>query len=205
MCVGSWASRRSCPACAGSTSRSTTAARGPVVERAVRLVEHNGERFAKTIRAGPAAAGPARPRARRRRRDDPPGAGHPVVAGRRVDAGGPRPDQPRAAAGGRRRAPSSACRSGRRGSSCCSSRRSSTRSSGWPRSAGDEPERRSPLLRRTSGAIRDRGHRRPRRRGGRDGAARLGGRPFDDLAAFAAAIARDARRGWPSSGATTRR
>ena len=28
-----------------------------VVERAVRLVEHNGERFAKTIRAGPAAAG----------------------------------------------------------------------------------------------------------------------------------------------------
>ena len=29
----------------------------PVVERAVRLVEHNGERFAKTIRAGPAAAG----------------------------------------------------------------------------------------------------------------------------------------------------
>ena len=29
----------------------------PVVERAVRLVEHNGERFAKTIRAGPAAVG----------------------------------------------------------------------------------------------------------------------------------------------------
>jgi superfamily I DNA/RNA helicase len=29
----------------------------PVVERAVRLVEHNGERFAKRIRAGPAAAG----------------------------------------------------------------------------------------------------------------------------------------------------
>jgi superfamily I DNA/RNA helicase len=28
-----------------------------VVERAVRLVEHNGERFAKTIRAGPAAGG----------------------------------------------------------------------------------------------------------------------------------------------------
>ena len=28
-----------------------------VVERAVRLVEHNGERFAKTIRAGPAATG----------------------------------------------------------------------------------------------------------------------------------------------------
>jgi superfamily I DNA/RNA helicase len=28
-----------------------------VVERAVRLVEHNGERFAKTIRAGPAAEG----------------------------------------------------------------------------------------------------------------------------------------------------
>ncbi len=28
-----------------------------VVERAVRLVEHNGERFAKTIRAGPAASG----------------------------------------------------------------------------------------------------------------------------------------------------
>ena len=29
----------------------------PIVERAVRLVEHNGERFAKAIRAGPAAAG----------------------------------------------------------------------------------------------------------------------------------------------------
>ncbi len=29
----------------------------PVVERAVRLVEHNDERFAKTIRAGPVAAG----------------------------------------------------------------------------------------------------------------------------------------------------
>ncbi len=29
----------------------------PVVERAVRLVEHNGERFVKRIRAGPAAAG----------------------------------------------------------------------------------------------------------------------------------------------------
>ena len=29
----------------------------PVVERAVRLVEHNGERFAKTIRAGPTAVG----------------------------------------------------------------------------------------------------------------------------------------------------
>jgi superfamily I DNA/RNA helicase len=29
----------------------------PVVERAVRLVAHNGERFAKAIRAGPAAAG----------------------------------------------------------------------------------------------------------------------------------------------------
>jgi hypothetical protein len=28
-----------------------------VVERAVRLIEHNGERFAKTIRAGPAAVG----------------------------------------------------------------------------------------------------------------------------------------------------
>jgi len=29
----------------------------PVVERAVRLVEHNGERFAKTIRSGPMAVG----------------------------------------------------------------------------------------------------------------------------------------------------
>ena len=55
--VGSWVSRRACRACGGSTSRSTTAARAPVVERAVRLVEHNGERFAKRIRAGPAAPG----------------------------------------------------------------------------------------------------------------------------------------------------
>ena len=30
---------------------------GPVVERAVRLIEHNGERFAKRILAGPSAAG----------------------------------------------------------------------------------------------------------------------------------------------------
>ena len=36
----------------------------PVVERAVRLIEHNDERFAKVIRAGPAATGPADPRAR---------------------------------------------------------------------------------------------------------------------------------------------
>ncbi len=49
--------RRCCRACAGSTSRSNYRCPRPVVERAVRLVEHNGERFAKAIRAGPAAAG----------------------------------------------------------------------------------------------------------------------------------------------------
>ena len=70
-----------------------------VVERAVRLVEHNGERFAKAIRAGPAGLGNAGPRRRRVRRDGPPDPRRPDVAGRRLDAGGPRPDEPGAPAG----------------------------------------------------------------------------------------------------------
>ena len=74
-----------------------------VVERAVRLVEHNGERFAKTIRAGPAArAGWSWRRTPRTRRSDssgPSGRGR-----RRHDACGPRPDEPGAAARGRGRA-----------------------------------------------------------------------------------------------------
>ena len=89
-----------------------------VVERAVRLVEHNGERFAKRIRAGPAADRAARPRPGPVRRDRPPRACDADVAGRRLDPGGPGPDEPRAAPGRRRRARGSACRSGRRGSSC---------------------------------------------------------------------------------------
>ena len=55
--AGSSASTIVCPASVGSTSRSTIDARGPVVERAVRLVEHNAERFAKVIRPGPGATG----------------------------------------------------------------------------------------------------------------------------------------------------
>ena len=190
---GSWASRRSCRACAGSTSRSTTAARGPVVERAVRLVEHNGERFAKPIRAGPAADGPAGPGARRRRRDGPPRAGHPVVARRRDDPGGPRPDEPRAAARRSWSRSSSACRSARRGSTCCSSRRSSTRSS-----AGRRGRRRRPVDAPAAGRARagprpacatTRGPRSSRRR------SSAGRPPFETSAAFVAAI--DATRAAP--------
>ena len=80
----------------------------PVVERAVRLVEHNDERFAKTIRAGPVASGRLILAAGRRRRDDPARTGRPIVARRRHDAGDPRPDQPGAAPRGRRRAPARA-------------------------------------------------------------------------------------------------
>ena len=79
-----------------------------VVERAVRLVEHNGERFAKAIRAGPAATRTARPRPGPVGRDGPPRARDPDLAGRRVDAGGAGPHEPGAAPGGRRRAPSRA-------------------------------------------------------------------------------------------------
>ena len=46
-----------CRASGGSTSRRTTGARGRSSQRAVRLVEHNRERFAKRIDAGPNAAG----------------------------------------------------------------------------------------------------------------------------------------------------
>ena len=43
----------------------------PVLARAVRLVEHNQERFAKSIRPGPDASGPAHPRPRAGRRRTP--------------------------------------------------------------------------------------------------------------------------------------
>jgi DNA helicase-2/ATP-dependent DNA helicase PcrA len=58
----------------------------PVVERAVRLVEGNTERFAKRIRA--------RAGTRSGRRDRPPRAGCPLVAGRRVDPRDPGPHKP---------------------------------------------------------------------------------------------------------------
>ncbi len=73
-----------------------------VVERAVRLVEHNGERFSKRIRAGSGGDGTARARAGSIGRDSPTRARDPLLARRRIDAGGPRPDQPGAAPGGRR-------------------------------------------------------------------------------------------------------
>ena len=76
-----------------------------VVGRAVRLVEHNRERFAKVIRAGPAATGPIVLAA--------DAADEPVRIGRVIDRwpaddgstpGDPRADEPRAPAGDRRRA-----------------------------------------------------------------------------------------------------
>ena len=70
-----------------------------VVARAVRLVEHNRERFAKVIRAGPAASGPIVLA--------PDSSDETVRIGRVFDnwpsddasTGDPRPDQPRAPAG----------------------------------------------------------------------------------------------------------
>jgi ATP-dependent exoDNAse (exonuclease V) beta subunit len=74
-----------------------------VVERAVRLVEHNGERFAKAIRAGPRSDRPTRAGAGPVGRDRPPRARHADMAGRWVDTSRPGPDEPRAASGRRRR------------------------------------------------------------------------------------------------------
>ena len=73
----------------------------PVVERAVRLVDHNRERFAKVIRPGPTRTGSARARAGSARRAGRASGACSVVAGRRIDPGRPRADQPRAAAGRR--------------------------------------------------------------------------------------------------------
>ena len=177
--VGSSASRRSCRVCGGSTSRSTTAARGPVVERAVRLVEHNGERFAKAIRAGPAATG--------RLVLAPDAADETVrlerairsLAGRRVDPRDPRPDEPRAAAGGRRRARARAAvpRAADRPAARVAARRRPARLA----RSGRRRRPSLPLL-VALGRVRDRVRRRPAAARGRDGAPRLGGRPFADLA-----------------------
>ena len=76
----------------------------PVVERAVRLVARNRERFVKRIRGRAGSRWPAGPGPRRRRRRGPARAGHAVLAGRWIDAGRPRPHQPRADPGGRGRA-----------------------------------------------------------------------------------------------------
>jgi DNA helicase-2/ATP-dependent DNA helicase PcrA len=59
----------------------------PVVERAVRLVEHNAERFAKTVRPGPSAVG---------RLILAPVAGEPIVRARRVLGTWPADETPRA-------------------------------------------------------------------------------------------------------------
>ncbi len=76
----------------------------PVVARAVRLVEHNRERFAKRILAGSTGGRTARPRPGRRRRRRARPAGDGLVAGRRLDPRRARPDQPGAAGRGGRRA-----------------------------------------------------------------------------------------------------
>ena len=102
-CDGSSGSRRSCPACGGSISRSNYRCPRLVVERAVRLVEHNDERFAKVIRAGPAAAGRLVLAPDASDETVAPRACRAWLAGRRVDAGDPCTDQSRVAARGRRR------------------------------------------------------------------------------------------------------
>ena len=76
----------------------------PVVARAVRLVEHNRERFAKRILAGSRVGRTPRPRPRCRRRCRASPAGDGLVAGGRHDPRGARPDEPRAAGRGGRRA-----------------------------------------------------------------------------------------------------
>ena len=111
--AGGWPT---CGACSGLAAvaaraaargprRPTTAVRRPVVARAVRLVEHNRERFAKRILAGSRAGGRLVLRARTRADDAVRvRAGDGALAGRRLDAGRPRADQPGAARGGGRRA-----------------------------------------------------------------------------------------------------
>ena len=63
--AGPGARRRRCRACGVSTSRSNYRCPGPVVERAVRLVEHNARAVRQGDPARPGATGTARPRARR--------------------------------------------------------------------------------------------------------------------------------------------
>ena len=205
MCVGSSASRRSLPGLRRVDLEVNYRCPRPVVERAVRLVEHNGERFAKAIRRGPGggrAGWSSRPtpsdetvrleRAMRTWPDD--GSTRAVLARTNrellpavvvaLELGlpfrAPRIDllleSPH-----RRRAPrlaAAAATTTRRRARC------------WSRSGGSA----AGVARRPAA---------PRR--GRDGAARLGGRPFDDLAAFVDGHRPMRVRGWPTSAATTRR
>ena len=66
----------------------------PVLERAVRLVEHNAERFAKVIRAGPNATGTAGARPDGGGRHGPGRCGAGLVAGRRLNPRRPGPHEP---------------------------------------------------------------------------------------------------------------
>ena len=107
------------------------------MERAVRLVEHNGERFAKAIRAGPAATG---------RLVLAPDPSDETVRLERAIRTWPDDGSTRAVLARTNRellpavvvALGSACRSGRRGSSCCSTRRWSTTCWRAPRDGADD-------------------------------------------------------------------
>ena len=97
-----------------------------VVGRAVRLVEHNRERFAKTIRAGPAATGSIVLAPRLERRDGPDRAGRRRLAATTTRRGRSSPGRTASCC---RRSPSAstgASRSGHRPRSSSSARRSST-------------------------------------------------------------------------------
>ena len=90
-------------ACGGSTSRPTTAARGRSSSAPSGSWSTTGSGSPSGSCAGPAAGGPARPGARRRRRRSSACVrAMRDLAGGRLDARGPRPDEPGAAVGGRR-------------------------------------------------------------------------------------------------------
>ena len=170
----------------------------PVVDRAVRLIEHNRERFAKVDPAAPGGAGalvlapdPADEPARTERLLR-------VLAGRRRDARDPGPDEPRAPTGRRRGARSRRCRSGRRRSSCSSTTRRWTTLLAAASPTTTDPRRRcwsasarSEARSRSAGPSAD-----------RDLAAALlaWAAPYADLAAF---VDRDRRDAIPARGAAT--
>ena len=172
-----------------------------VVERAVRLVEHNGERFAKAIRAGPAASG---------RLVLAPDPSDETVRLERAIRTWPDDGSTRAILartnrellpGGRRRAPARPAVPGaadRAAARLAAGRRAARASR--PTSATDG----EPLL-IALGRVRGRVRRRPRRPPTVATALLGWAVGHADLAAFASADRRDARRASPTCAATTRR
>ena len=166
----------------------------PVVERAVRLVEHNDERFAKTIRAGPVATGRlilARTPPTRRSGSNGPSDPGPTTARR-----GRSWPAPTGSSCPRSSSPSgSGCRSGRRGSSCSLDSPDRRPAPGTRCDAGrsrrrcSSPSDASATRRWTRCGATGTRRRRARSDRGRDRPARLGGRPRPTWPACVAAIA----------------